>query len=115
MTFCYFLKNKGETIKAFKEFKIWITNSKDKNIKILRTDNGREFLNKEMEMFFKANGIRHQTTIPYTPEQNSVVERANRTVIEKTRCMLAYSNLNKKFGKTRSEPWSTLKIGLQPV
>lgn len=59
----------------------------------LRSDNGGEYVGKEFETWLLKNGIRHETTVPYTPEQNGVSERLNRTVLESARSMLHFSSL----------------------
>ncbi|GJR30285.1 retrovirus-related pol polyprotein from transposon TNT 1-94 [Tanacetum coccineum] len=59
----------------------------------VRTDRGNEFLNKTLNAFFKKEGIEHQTSTPRTPEQNDVVERRNRTLVEAARTMLSASKL----------------------
>ncbi|GJT45612.1 retrovirus-related pol polyprotein from transposon TNT 1-94 [Tanacetum coccineum] len=59
----------------------------------IRTDRGTEFLNKTLNAFFKEEGIEHQTSTPRTPEQNGVVERQNRTLVEAARTMLSASKL----------------------
>lgn len=97
MSFVYFMKEKNEVYKYFREFKSMVENQKNVNIKILRTDNGGEFCSKEMEGFLKTFGIIHQKTNPYTPEQNGMSERNNRTIIEKARCMLFDAKLHKNF------------------
>nr|GEU66777.1 hypothetical protein [Tanacetum cinerariifolium] len=48
----------------------------------LHTDRGTEFLNKTLQTYFKEEGIDHQTTISQTPEQNDIVDRRNRTLVE---------------------------------
>nr|GEZ62784.1 hypothetical protein [Tanacetum cinerariifolium] len=55
----------------------------------VRTDRGTEFLNKTLRAFFKEEGNEHQTSTPRTPEQNGVVERQNRTLVEAARTMLS--------------------------
>ncbi|GJY21924.1 retrotransposon protein, putative, unclassified [Tanacetum coccineum] len=54
---------------------------------------GAEFLNKTLHAYFKEEGIEHQTSTPRTPEQNSIVERQNRTLVEAVRMMLSASKL----------------------
>jgi transposase InsO family protein len=54
----------------------------------LRTDNGGEFYGNEFEEFCKKCGIARQNTTPYTPQQNGVAKRMNKTLMEKTRSML---------------------------
>nr|GFB38319.1 retrovirus-related Pol polyprotein from transposon TNT 1-94 [Tanacetum cinerariifolium] len=56
---------------------------------IVRTDRGTEFLNKTLSVFFKEEGIEHQTSTLRTPKQNGVVERQNRTLVEAARTMLS--------------------------
>ena len=69
----------------------------DKSVKIVRTDNGTEYLNADFEKFSMSRGIRHQKTAPYTPQQNGVAERMNRTLIEKAKCLLFDAKLPKCY------------------
>ncbi|GJX28214.1 retrovirus-related pol polyprotein from transposon TNT 1-94 [Tanacetum coccineum] len=55
----------------------------------VRTDKGTEFLNKSLHAYFAKEGIRHETSTARTPEQNGVVERRNRTLVEAARTMLS--------------------------
>lgn len=96
-TFLYFLKEKSQVFKSFIEFKKAVENETERKIKCLRSDNGMEYMSTKFEEFCKDNGIQHQLTCVYTPEQNGVAERANRTIIEKAKCMLFDSDLEKKF------------------
>lgn len=96
-TFVYFLKKKSEAFYYFKIFKALVENQTNMSIKCLRTDNGMEYMNKEFTSFLNNCGIRHETTVPYTPQQNGVAERANRTIVEKVRCMLNDAGLSKAF------------------
>ena len=66
-------------------------------LKVLRTDNSGEFTSTKFEEFLKSEGIRHECTIPKTPEQNGVAERLNRTLLETVRSMLIDSKLPHKF------------------
>lgn len=97
MTFIYFLKKKNEAFACFKIFKKMVENQLSKKIKILRSDNGLEYINKDFENYLKQEGIIHQRSNNYTPEQNGLCERANRTVIEKARCLLYDAKLDKRF------------------
>lgn len=97
MTFIYFLKQKSEVFYRFKEFKSVVENQLSKKIKILRTDNGLEFCNKDFRSYLNQAGIIHQKTNYYTPEQNGLCERANRTVVEKAKCLLYDAKLDKRF------------------
>jgi transposase InsO family protein len=57
-------------------------------IKKIRSDNGTEFKNSQIEGFLEEEGIRHEFSSPYTPQQNGVVERKNRTLLDTARTML---------------------------
>lgn len=66
-------------------------------IKVLRTDRGGEFLSHKFNTFCEENGIRRDLTTPYTPEQNGVAERKNRTVVEMARSLLKAKRLPNDF------------------
>ncbi len=59
----------------------------------IRSDNGGEYGSHELAAFLRAKGIKHETTNPYTPQQNGKAERLNRTLLEKTRSMMAATDL----------------------
>ncbi|GJS48443.1 retrovirus-related pol polyprotein from transposon TNT 1-94 [Tanacetum coccineum] len=83
------------------EWKWWIAKTCPSEIhdtKALRTKRlGTEFLNKTLHAYFKEEGIEHQTSTPRTPEQNGIVERQNRTLVEAARTMLSASKLPLSF------------------
>nr|GFC89045.1 retrovirus-related Pol polyprotein from transposon TNT 1-94 [Tanacetum cinerariifolium] len=58
-------------------------------VRVVRTDKGTEFLNQTLHAYFAVDGILHQTSVARTPEQNDVVERQNRTLVEAARTMLS--------------------------
>nr|GEY48411.1 hypothetical protein [Tanacetum cinerariifolium] len=58
-------------------------------VRIVRTDKGTKFLDQTLHAYFAVEGIHHQTSVSRTPEQNSVVERRNRTLVEAARTMLS--------------------------
>nr|GFA20994.1 Gag-Pol polyprotein [Tanacetum cinerariifolium] len=58
-------------------------------VRVVRTDKGTEFFNQTLHAYFVVEGIQHQTSVARTPEQNSVVERRNRTLVEAARTMLS--------------------------
>nr|GEV79229.1 putative ribonuclease H-like domain-containing protein [Tanacetum cinerariifolium] len=84
----FFLKSKDETSRILKDFITEIENLKDLNVKIIRTDNGGEFRNKEMDKFCSRKGVKREFSNARTPEQNGVAERRNRTLIEAARTMV---------------------------
>jgi hypothetical protein len=91
----YFMKQKSEAFKYFEIFKAKLETMTGEKIKILRTDNGSEYVNDNFTYFLKQFGIKHETTDIYTPQQNGVSERKNRTLLDMTRCLLFQSNLPK--------------------
>nr|GEZ50707.1 hypothetical protein [Tanacetum cinerariifolium] len=86
-------KSKDETPEVLKEFITMIQRNIQALVITVRTDRGIEFLNKTLNAFFKEEGIEHQTSTARTPEQNSVVERRNHTLVEAARMMLSASRL----------------------
>lgn len=65
----YFVKNKSEIKNCIEGFINKAENMTGSKIKMFRTDNGLEFINKEVQEMFSKRGILHQITVPYTPEQ----------------------------------------------
>ncbi|CAN0856784.1 Retrovirus-related Pol polyprotein from transposon TNT 1-94 [Linum grandiflorum] len=97
MTWVYFMRHKSEVSSIFKRFKTMVENQSEEKIKVLRSDRGTEYTSNKFEKFCADAGIEQQTTVRYTPQQNGVSERKNRTVMEMARCMLAEKNLPKSF------------------
>lgn len=62
-------------------------------IKTLRTDHGGEFCSHEFQVFCEKRGITRHLTAPYSPQQNGVVERRNRTLLGMTRCILKHMSI----------------------
>ena len=93
----YFLKSKSEVFGKFKEFEASVTNESDRSIGTLRTDNGGEYLSGEFKEYLKSKGIRHELTVPHSPQQNGVAERMNRTLIESARTMIAHAGLPNSY------------------
>ena len=95
--FVYFLERKSEVSEHVKDFINLVENQTGDKVKALRSDNGSEYVNRNLNLFLKNKGIVHQVTVPYSPQQNGAAERLNRTLIEKVRCMLYTANLDHKF------------------
>ena len=89
----YFLRHKSEVFEKFKEFEAITTSGCGERFGTLRTDNGGEYLSGEFETYLKSKGIRHELTVPHTPEENGVAKRRNRTLIESTRSMISHAGL----------------------
>jgi transposase InsO family protein len=82
------MQHKSEVPERFKEFKSAVEPIMKTKIKTLRTDNGGEYMSKEFKLYLKENGIRHETTVPYNPEQNGIAERKNGIIIDAIRAMI---------------------------
>lgn len=134
--FVYFLAQKSEVLSSFKEFKAFVEVQLERKIKAIRTDNGTEYCNKAFDQFCRSSGILHQKSVVYTPQQNGVAERMNRTLVERARCMLADASLNKSYwaeainmaaflanrsinsatnGKIPEELWSSKRVDLKDL
>ena len=72
-------------------------NETGQKVNILRTDNGLEFINKEMTELINKHGIKHERTVSYSPEQNGKAEQENRTLVEPVRTILIRNSLNKNL------------------
>ena len=88
-----FIRNKSEVFEKFKEFEALVTNDCNQRICVLWSDNDGEYVSEEFEAYLKLKGIRHELTVPHTPEQNGVAERMNRTLMESARCMISHAGL----------------------
>ncbi|RVW94747.1 Retrovirus-related Pol polyprotein from transposon TNT 1-94 [Vitis vinifera] len=87
----------GKTFETFKKFKAFVEKQSGKCIKVLRTDRGGEFLSNDFKVFCEEEGLHRELTTPYSPEQNGVAERKNRTVVEMARSMMKAKNLSNHF------------------
>ncbi|KAJ9536269.1 hypothetical protein OSB04_un000541 [Centaurea solstitialis] len=92
-TWVYFLRTKDETSELIKPFVTRVENKTNLRVKVIRSDNGTEFKNADLNSFCEEKGIERQYSAPRTPQQNGVAERRNRTLIEAARTMLADSKL----------------------
>ncbi|KAK1611638.1 hypothetical protein QYE76_035311 [Lolium multiflorum] len=93
----FLLKSKDETYKEFIIFAKKAQRMYESEMKAISTDNGTEFKNYTMQEFVDDEGIKHEFSAPYTPQQNGVVERKNRTIIEMARTMLSEFNSPHNF------------------
>eukprot|EP00795_Rhopilema_esculentum_P007998 gene7998-biopygen1703 len=93
----YFIRKKSEVLKRFKEFEASATNEAACKIGTLRTDNGGEYVSNDFENLLKRKGIKHETSVPHSPQQNGVAERMNRTLVESAKAMMNHAGLSKTF------------------
>ena len=88
-----FLCTKDEALSWIKEYINMIKNECGCTPKYLQFDNGKELINKELEKFASEKGIVIETTPPYSPSQNGVAKRFNRTLLELACTMLIEKDL----------------------
>jgi transposase InsO family protein len=86
--FTWVLFLQAQTQETLKEFLRRAQNEFGLRIKKIRSDNGTKFNNSQIEGFLEEEGIKHELSSPYTPQQNGVVERKNRTLLDMARTML---------------------------
>ncbi|GJY57677.1 retrovirus-related pol polyprotein from transposon TNT 1-94 [Tanacetum coccineum] len=90
-TWVYFLRTKDEAPNMISDFVNQVQRNLKASILMIQTDNGTEFKNKKLRSFYAKLGIVHKTSIARTPQQNGIVERRNRTLVEAARTMLIFS------------------------
>lgn len=93
----YMIKTKDEVLERFMDYEAMSTAHFGVRISRLRCDNGGEYTGKAMKKFCRKRGIQLEMTVPYTPEQNGVSERLNRTIVEKSRSMLEANGVSKEL------------------
>ena len=96
-TWVYFMKEKSEALEVFKKFKMQVEKTTGLYIKALRSDRGGEYMSTAFKSYCEEQGIRRFLTAPYSPQQNGVAERKNRTILDMVRSMLKSKNMPKEF------------------
>ncbi|XP_010526680.1 PREDICTED: uncharacterized protein LOC104804180 isoform X2 [Tarenaya hassleriana] len=93
-TWVYLLKSKSDVLQKFPEFVSFVENQFNASIKCVRSDNAPELGFKSL---FAKKGILHQFSCPYTPQQNSIVERKHQHILNVARALLFQSNVPLAF------------------
>jgi transposase InsO family protein len=96
-TWVFFLQDKSETQGTLKRFLRRAQNEFELKVKKIRSDNGSEFKNLQVEEYLEEEGVKNEFSAPYKPQQNGVVERKNRTLIDMARMMLGELNTPERF------------------
>lgn len=96
VTWLFFMKQKSEVSVIVPNFLTMIQNQFNAQIKIIRSDNGKEYFNQTLILILQAKGIIHQSTCPDTPQQNGLAER-NRHLLETTRALLFERKVPKHY------------------
>jgi hypothetical protein len=89
------IKHKSEVLQCFQDFHKLVANQFNARVRILRTDNGTEYVNNALGAYISDQGIVHQTTCPGNPPQNGVDERKNRHLLEVARSLMFQINVPK--------------------
>nr|GEU47717.1 hypothetical protein [Tanacetum cinerariifolium] len=87
----FFLATKDETSLILKTFITGLENRLSLKVKVIRSDNGTEFKNHDLNQLCGMKGIKRTFSVPKTPQQNGIAKKKNRTLIEAARTMLADS------------------------
>ncbi|WVZ94377.1 hypothetical protein U9M48_040276 [Paspalum notatum var. saurae] len=93
----FFMEFKDEAFGFVRDLVLRLRNEIHKAMRAIRSDNGGEFRNSRFENFCRDLGLEHQFSSPYTPPQNGVVERNNRTLVEMARTMLYEHRTPRRF------------------
>ena len=88
-----FMKSKSEVLDHLKTLHALFKNQNDSSIKILRSDQGTEYVNAPTKEWIQKMGILHEMSAPYTAEQNGTSERTNRTIMVSARSMMIFSRV----------------------
>ena len=94
----YILMYKVEVLEKLNEWKALREKKSGKQVKRFRNDGGGEFTSKQFAEYLKSEGFLIETTMPYTPQSNAVVEQANHTIMERVWCMLDYAGFGRSTG-----------------
>jgi len=91
------VKNKSDTAASIKHMITRMECQTGQKVRQVRTDNGTEYVNSTLSAYFSSKGIIQQHTMPFSPEQNGMAERVNRTLMERARAMLMESGLQQEL------------------
>ena len=108
------LSEKSQAFTSFKNFKSLVEKEIGASIQCLRTDRGGEFTSKEFNSFCSLHGIKRQLTAAFTPQQNGVAERKNRTIMNMVRSMLSEKHVP-KFLWAEAVNWAVHILNRSPT
>lgn len=97
LTWTFILNDKTQVFQASSNFFIHVTNQFETSVKIIRTNNGSEFVNHNCHNLFSSLGILHQRTVPYSHQQSGRAERKHQHLLQVDRALLVQSSLPTKL------------------
>ncbi|RVW96740.1 Retrovirus-related Pol polyprotein from transposon RE1 [Vitis vinifera] len=92
-TWLFLMKNRAELFSIFQKFYTEIQTQFNISIRVLRSDNAREYFSAQFTSFMSHHGILHQSSCAHTPQQNGVAERKNRHLVETARTLLLHNHI----------------------
>lgn len=96
-TLAYLMRDKSQTLSHLKKFLAMVKTQYHRAMKRMRSNNGTEFLSLSCQSLFSELGIIHQRSCAYTPQQNKVVQRKHRSILQVARSLLIQSDMSIKF------------------
>jgi transposase InsO family protein len=93
----FFLESKDEVFEHFRSLALRLNNEYPNCLKVIRSDSRTEFRNTSFDQFCLEHGIDQQFSAPHVPQQNGVIERKNRTLVEMVRTMLNEHRTLRRF------------------
>jgi transposase InsO family protein len=93
----FFLESKDEMFEHFQSLALRLNNKHPNCLKAIRCDNGTEFRNASFDQFCLEHGVDQQFSAPHVPQQNGVIERKSRTLVEMARTMLNEHRTPRRF------------------
>ena len=96
-TWLFLMKTRAELFSIFQKFHAEIRTQFNTSIRILRSDNVKEYLSASISSFMSSHGILHQSSCAYTPQQNGVVEHKNCHLVETTHTLLLHHKVSQRF------------------
>ena len=96
-TWLFLMKTRVELFSIFQKFHAEIRTQFNTSIRILRSDNAKEYFSMSFSSFMSSHGILHQSSCAYTPQQNGVAERKNRHLVETARTLLLHHKVPQRF------------------
>lgn len=92
-TWTFLLSNKSFVPTLLQQFFMYVQNHFKTSVKTIRSDNGSEFINQQLNTTLSSLGIVHQTSCVYTPQQNGKVERKHRHLLNAARALRFHAKL----------------------
>lgn len=93
----YCIKSKDQVFESLSEYINQVENITNKKVKVIRCDNGKEYINSKISAFIREKGIQIDTCPPYVHELNGTAERLNRTIMDMARCLMAEAKIHRRY------------------